>query len=64
MIKAERLNAMHSDFWAESIDPRTEEWRQDLTAEEREVVAAWDALVDAGCIDLRAYAAVYPLNRN
>lgn len=37
-----RLSEMHEDFWAETNDPESEEWREDLTPAEKEVVAAWD----------------------
>ena len=39
----ERLDEMDWYFWKETNDPESEEWREDLTPEEAEIVAAWDA---------------------
>lgn len=52
MITPERLNEMESLFWAESIDPETEEWRNDLNAEEAALVADWDDQVNQGISQL------------
>lgn len=35
-------------FWAETDDPETQAWREDLTVEEAELVAAWDDQVEIG----------------
>lgn len=57
MITADRIRQMEENFWAETNDPATEEWREDLTAEELALVARWDdewdvcvakAVADAG----------------
>ena len=48
MIAPERLQQMEDNFWAETNDPDTEEWREDLNAEEAALVAEWDDRVEAG----------------
>ncbi|MGO5114205.1 hypothetical protein ACTQ33_04115 [Candidatus Avoscillospira sp. LCP25S3_F1] len=57
MITPERIRQMKDNFWAETNDPTTEEWREDLTDEELALVARWDdewdssvakAIADAG----------------
>lgn len=48
MIDPERLRQMEDNFWAETNDPDSEEWREDLTAEEAALVAEWDERVAAG----------------
>lgn len=35
-------------FWAETDDPETQEWREELTAEEAELVEAWDDQMEIG----------------
>lgn len=43
--KAARLNReaeLRTLFWAETNEAWTQEWREELTAEEAELVAAWD----------------------
>lgn len=52
MLTDERIAEMQDNFWAETNDPATEEWRDELTAEEAALVARWDAKVDAGLADL------------
>ena len=47
MISEERLQEIDRLFWAETNDPRTEEWREDLTPEEAALVAEWDEGVAA-----------------
>lgn len=42
MITPKRIRQMEENFWAETNDPTTEEWREDLTAEELALVARWD----------------------
>lgn len=42
MIASERIRQMEENFWAETNDPTTEEWREDLTAEELALVAQWE----------------------
>lgn len=46
MITPERIRQMEDNFWAETNDPTTEEWREDLTAEELTLVARWDDHMD------------------
>ncbi len=46
MIVSERIRQMEENFWAETNDPTTEEWREDLTAEELALVAQWDDRMD------------------
>lgn len=55
MITPERAQQMQNNFWAESNDPTTEEWRETLTEEEAAVVKGWDALCDKGIVSLAAY---------
>lgn len=47
MIAPERIRQMEKNFWAETNDPSTEEWREDLTDEELALVARWDDHMDA-----------------
>lgn len=42
MITEERIEEMKEYFWAETNDPETEEWREDLTKEEAALVESWD----------------------
>ena len=49
-MTSERIQAMADNFWAESNDPETYEWRESLTAEEAALVAEWDRMVDAGTL--------------
>lgn len=70
MIDPERLRQMEDNFWAETNDPASEEWREELTAEEAILVAEWDARVEAGItrmiVDTQNFAerhfAPYPLS--
>ena len=48
MITEERLQDIERLFWAETNDPETEEWRDDLIPEEAELVADWDKRVATG----------------
>lgn len=52
MITDERIQEMQDAFWAETNDPATEEWRDDLTEEEAQIVARWDERVNAGITEL------------
>ena len=61
MITKERLQELESYFWAESNDPETKEWREDLTAGEEALVAQWDERVAAVFIEL--LSAVSEINR-
>lgn len=47
MISEERRQEIDRLFWAETNDPETEEWREDLTPEEAALVAEWDEGVAA-----------------
>lgn len=47
MLTPERIRQMEDNFWAETNDPSTEEWRENLTAEELALVAQWDDHMDA-----------------
>lgn len=42
MITKERLAEMHRQFWAETNDPKSKEWRNRLTPEEAAIVEDWD----------------------
>lgn len=48
VIEPERLRQMEDNFWAETSDPASEEWRENLSAEEAGLVADWDELMEAG----------------
>lgn len=48
MISGARILEMGAYFWAESNDPESEAWREDLTAEEAELAGQWDEQVNAG----------------
>lgn len=52
MISAERRAEMDDLFWAETNDQETEKWREDLTAEEAALVAAWDDRVSTAITNL------------
>ena len=54
MIDPERLQQMKDNFWAETNDPASEEWREDLTAEEVALVAEWEDRVEAGITRMAA----------
>ena len=54
MIDPERLRQMEDNFWAETNDPDSEEWREDLTAEEAALVAEWEDRVEAGIARMAA----------
>ena len=42
MISPERETALRDNWGSETNEPWTEEWREDLTDEERELVEKWD----------------------
>ena len=42
MLTDERIAEMQDSFWAETNDPATEEWLDELTAEELALVESWD----------------------
>lgn len=42
MIDPERLRQMENNFWAETNDPTSEEWREELTVEELALVEEWE----------------------
>lgn len=42
MISPERKTELADLFWAKSNDPETQEWRGDLTGEERALIDKWD----------------------
>ena len=46
-IAKERIEELEFCFFAETNDPETEEWRDDLTPEEAALVAEWDKAFDA-----------------
>ena len=54
MIDPERLRQMEDNFWDETNDPASGEWREDLTAEEAALVAEWDDRVEAGITRMAA----------
>ena len=49
MIPPNRIKELLTHFWAESANP------DDLTEEEKERVAKWDALISKGVIDTDQY---------
>lgn len=55
MIPPNRIKELLAHFWAESANPETYKWRDDLTEEEKERVAKWDALISKGVIDTDQY---------
>jgi hypothetical protein len=42
MISKERIEELEDCFWNESNDEYTQEWRDDLNAEEEQIVSEWD----------------------
>lgn len=44
----ERLKQLKENFWAETNEPWTEEWRDELTPEEAALVETWDDRVATG----------------
>lgn len=70
VIEPERLRQMEDNFRAETSDPASEEWREDLSAEEAGLVADWDERMDAGITKMvedtvrltKCHYAPYPLS--
>lgn len=52
MITDERIEELSPLFWAETNDPESEEWRDELTAEETALVEQWDRQVETGVYSL------------
>jgi len=52
MITQDRIDEMEDDFWSESNDEDTQEWREDLTEEETKVVDKWDRKYAQGTVSL------------
>lgn len=50
--KLERYEELDRCFWEETNDPETQEWREELTADEAAMVAQWDAQVAHGMSQL------------
>lgn len=46
--KLERYEELQRYFWDETNDPETQEWREDLTADEAAMVERWDAQTAKG----------------
>ena len=42
MITRERFEELNSYFWQESNEVETQEWRDELTAEEAKLIDEWD----------------------
>ena len=42
MITRERFEELNSYFWQETNEAETQEWREELTAEEAELIDDWD----------------------
>lgn len=60
MITEKRLELLYSYWCSETNDPESEEWRDDLTAEEYDVVDDWDRHFDTGMLSL--YSRIVELN--
>lgn len=50
MVDRRRRAEMRDNWDAETNDPATTEWRDELTDEERALVADWDEDVAQGCL--------------
>ena len=48
MICSERFAENESLFWSENNEDWTQEWREELTAEEASLVDKWDDMVAGG----------------
>lgn len=46
--KLQRYEDLQRNFWDETNDPETQQWREDLTADEAAMVAQWDTHVSQG----------------
>ena len=42
MVTKERIEEMEENFWSESNDEDTQDWRETLTDEEMKLVDKWD----------------------
>lgn len=51
-IPEARANELLDCFWAESNDPETQEWRDDLSSGERNLVDQWDRKYATGVVTL------------
>lgn len=47
-ITPEREAELSENFWEETNDPETEEWRDELTADEKKLVEQWDDEFEKG----------------
>ena len=52
MIRSERLAEIESLFWSETNEDWTQEWREELTVEESNLVDEWDNRVARGMYNL------------
>lgn len=52
--KLQRYEQLQSNFWEETNDPETQEWRDELTADEAAMVAKWDEQTAQGMENLVA----------
>jgi hypothetical protein len=48
MITSQREDDMYENWMAESNDPETEEWRDELTDDEQKLVDEWDRGYNTG----------------
>ena len=46
------MDEMEEDFWSESNDEDTQEWREDLTDEEIKVIDKWDRKYAQGTVNV------------
>lgn len=51
-VSEERLIALADNWNDETCDPETEEWREDLTAEEAAIIAGWDKGCASGVLKI------------
>ena len=52
MISQERFDELQELFWSETNEEWTQEWRDELTAEESEIIDKWDNKVAKGMYQL------------
>ena len=52
MITEERKEELNELFWAEADVPWTQEWREELTAEESALIDDWDKKYEQGIFDI------------
>lgn len=48
MISPSRYEELNDNFWAETNEEWTQEWRNELTPEEAALVRSWDKQTDEG----------------